>query len=346
MKSRPLYFVRANKKSFGGAEIYLERLFSELQKRGIQGKILHSPFPRFLPSWLRALLFSLWACLTKKSRFYFSLDRLTCPDLYRAGDGVHRAYMEIEGRSRFTPLNLVYSAIEKRMFHRARHIIAISEMVKSDIMRHYAIPPEKISVIYNGIPLPPFDSAASKVSLIEEFSLDSRAVIFLFVGSGYQRKGVKSFLEILSRLEGEFHGFIIGKERHMERYQAHAARLGIASKVHFLGARRDVNRFYAGSDIFLFPTKYEPFGNVILEAMHHRNVIITTRQCGGGELIDPTCLMEHQEDYSIVPTIQGLLDEECSRIALQESNHHKAQEFPIEKNATQTLAILMPLLEA
>lgn len=95
-KVKKLYFIRANKTKFGGAEVYLARLSEELKDQNIEHEIIHSSIAKILPSWLRVILFNLQVCLSKKNKFYFSLERISCPDVYRAGDGVHRVFLEIE----------------------------------------------------------------------------------------------------------------------------------------------------------------------------------------------------------------------------------------------------------
>ena len=93
--NKKIYFIRSNKTKFGGGENYLYRLSKALAKENIEHQIVNSIFPKFLPSWLRAILFNIQVRLTKRDKFYFSLDRITCPDLYRAGDGVHKVFLSI-----------------------------------------------------------------------------------------------------------------------------------------------------------------------------------------------------------------------------------------------------------
>ena len=161
-------FLRLKPNKFGGAEKYLERLANELKKQNIDFEIKYSSAPKFLPSWIKAIWFNIESCLTKKNKFYFSLDRITCPDIYRAGDGVHKVFVQIENKSLLNPLHLVYLYIEKRMFKKAKKIIAISNMVKRNIIEVYNINPEKIEVIYNGIPL---KEKVDFSDLVKEFSI-------------------------------------------------------------------------------------------------------------------------------------------------------------------------------
>jgi len=340
-KMKKIHFIRANKTKYGGAENYLSRLTQELTDNDIKYVTDNSIFPKFLMSWLRAILFNFQVCINKKNKFYFSLERITCPDIYRAGDGVHKVFMDIENKSKISPLNLVYLYIEKKMFHNAKKIIAISNMVKNDIISTYNIAPEKITIIYNGIKLKETNFNYSFSKLSKEFNIKKDEKIFLFVGSGYKRKGVKEYLEILAKLKSKnFKAFIIGKEKNINFYKEVAKNLNIDDKVIFTGPRTDVNDFYIISDIFLFPTRYEPFGNVILEAMNFSNAVITTKFCGGGEILNQDFIMKTPQDYSIVNKINELLENPEKLEKVKEENFKIVQNFTIEKNAKETMDVI------
>lgn len=338
-----LKLIRANKTKFGGAEVYLNRLSSELKTLNIEHELIHSSIPKFLPSWLRVILFNLKVCNNKDKNLYFSLERITCPDIYRAGDGVHKRFLEIENKSVLNPLHAVYLFIEKRTFNNSKKIIAISNMVKNDIIDAYKINPDKIRVIYNGFKLEKTNYEKSFTNLKEEFNLDknSNEKIFLYVGSGFKRKGVKEFLVILSKLKNRnFKAFIVGKEKKIQFYKDFAKELNIEEKVIFTGPRTDVKDFYSISDIFLFPTKYEPFGNVIIEAMNYENIVITTKFCGGGEILNQNLIMKNSDDYSIVEKIDNLLINDDKIEKLKKENLKIVQNFSIERNVQETLEVI------
>jgi len=144
---KKIYLIRANKKISGGAEIYLSQLSTQLKKFKIEHSIIHSSMPKILPSWVRVILFDLFTCMSKDNRFYFSLDRISCPDIYRTDDGVHKVFLTIENKSKINPLHKIYLYLEKKAFHRAKKIIAISNMVKNNIIDSYGVDPAKIVVI-------------------------------------------------------------------------------------------------------------------------------------------------------------------------------------------------------
>ena len=179
----------------------------------IEHQILHSLFPKFLPSWIRVILFNFQVNLTKKNKFYYSLDRITCPDIYRAGDGVHKVFLTIEKKSTLNLLHPIYLYLERQCFKNAKYIIANSKMVKQQIIDCYNISPNKINVIYNGIELKKINYKESFRKLSKEFIIKQDQSILLFVGSGFKRKGVSEFLQIFSKLKTKnILAFIIGKD--------------------------------------------------------------------------------------------------------------------------------------
>jgi UDP-glucose:(heptosyl)LPS alpha-1,3-glucosyltransferase len=344
--NKKIYLIRLNTTKFGGAENYLYILSKVLARENIEHDIINSFFPKFLPSWLRVILFNFQVCLTKGDKFYFSLDRITCPDLYRAGDGVHKVFLDIEKKSKLNPLHPIYLFLEKRCFKRASKIIAISQMVQENIVNAYKIDQNKISVIYPGIELKEINYKKSIDKLSQEFSLTKDCPIILYVGSGFKRKGVGEFLQIISKLNNihNIKAFVIGKEKNMSYYQNLAKELCIEKQVIFTGPREDVDDFFTISDIFLFPTHYEPFGNVVLEAMNLRNVVFTTKQCGGSELLDSEFIMQSPDDISVIQKINNLLENSDKLAMIQEQNRLKSTKFSIENNVAETLKIINEII--
>jgi UDP-glucose:(heptosyl)LPS alpha-1,3-glucosyltransferase len=333
-----IYLIRSNKSNFGGAENYLSRLINVLEIKNINYQIINSSFPRFLPSWLRSILFNMQLYFLKQDKFYFSLERITCPDLYRAGDGVHKVFLSIENKSRFNLLHPTYLFLEKKCFNNAKSIIANSKMVKTQIIDTYDINPEKISVIYNGIEFKKLNYEKSFYKLSKEFSIIKNQSIILFVGSGFKRKGVEEFLRIIAELKTrDIKAFVIGKENNITYYQNLAKTLNIVSKVFFTGPRTDVDDFYTIGDVFLFPTHYDPFSNVVLEAMNFENVVFTTCNNGASEILDNDFVMVKPYDKKVSNLIDNLLENKINLYNIKIKNRKISEQFSIENNVNRTL---------
>lgn len=330
-------FIRRNRTPFGGAERYLTRLSNQLTEQGYTHRLIHSRLPGFLPSFLRVLLFNMGVCMFKGPRFYFSLERISCPDIYRAGDGVHREFL-LSKKKNYNLLNPVYLFLEQRCFRNAHKIIANSMMVRNDIIRHYRIETDKISVIYSGVELDIDNSLAGSVR--QELSIDPSTRLILFVGSGFARKGVSEMLHLLAKLDRDFFAIIVGKDKHLQRYITLSEQLGLAEKVKFTGPVREIDRYYVDSDILMLPAHYEPFSNVVLEAMRGGNAVITTRQNGAAEILQDELLMENSADEKIIPKLQHLLDQPDYLAKIKQQNLDIVREFSIENNTRETLALI------
>jgi UDP-glucose:(heptosyl)LPS alpha-1,3-glucosyltransferase len=339
--NKKIYLIRANSTKFGGAENYLLRLSKALTSKKLEHEIINSFFPKFLPSSIRAILFNLQVCISKNDKLYYSLERITCPDIYRAGDGVHKVFLTIEDKSKYSLLHPVYLFLERRCFRNAKRIIANSNMVKKQIISTYSIDPGKIDVIYNGIELKTLNYAKSLNKLSKEFSIDTKQPILLFVGSGFQRKGVAEFLRILSQLKTKnVKAFIIGKEKKINYYINLSKKLDVFNQVIFTGTRLDVEDFYTIGDILLLPTHYDPFSNVVLEAMNFETAVFTTINNGASEILENHFIMKSPDDERVVSVIDNLLADKSKLDAVKAKNKSLSKNFSIENNLSKTLRVI------
>jgi UDP-glucose:(heptosyl)LPS alpha-1,3-glucosyltransferase len=338
---KKIYFIRANNTPFGGAENYLLRLSKGLTKQGVEHQIIYSNFSKLLPSWVRVILFNIQVFIFKGSKLYFSLERITCADIYRAGDGVHKSFLNIEKKSKFNPLHYIYLFLEKKCFLNSTKIIANSFMVKNQIISEYKIDEKKIEVIYNGVEIKKQNYAYSLKKISNEFVLNDSDCILLYIGNGFKRKGVEEFLKLISRLKNKnFTAFIVGKDKKINFYKKLAISLNIENNIIFTGERKDVENFYCISDIFILPTHYDPFSNVILEAMSFKNAVFTTIQNGASEILNDKFIMSDPNDFSIVNTISNLINnpDELSRV--KSDNFKLVEKFSLEKNIYDSLRVV------
>jgi UDP-glucose:(heptosyl)LPS alpha-1,3-glucosyltransferase len=269
----------------------------------------------------------------------FSLERTLEQDVYRAGDGCHREWLERgHGASaRLNPLHLTILGLEKRVFspERTGWIIANSKRGKDEIIKHYQFPAERIEVIYNGVDLNRFQPRPKK---------KGDTIELLFVGTGFERKGLVFCILALGRLPHQYRLTVIGKGA-IRRYARVAADLGLGDRVRFAGHDLDMPAEYARADLLVHPALYEPFGNVCLEALATGIPVVTSRVNGASEII------EHGQSGAIVERPQDI-DELVRAIRLFENRdastatRKTAERFPLSANVERTLDLLLSVKAA
>lgn len=227
-----------------------------------------------------------------------SHERIPGCDVFRAGDGVHRVWLEqrARGMSQSRRLGLALNPYhrytlnaERRLFAdpRLRAVICNSRLVRDQIQRLFGVPDEKLHVIYNAVDSSRFAPSLriGGVAVRTGLELPAAATVFALIGSGYHRKGVAQALAALARLPESCWLLVVGKDKREAQYRALALRLGVAQRVRFAGPRDDVAPLLGAADVFVLPTLYDPLPNACLEAMAAGLPVITSDQCGVAELV-------------------------------------------------------------
>ncbi|AFP85507.1 glycosyltransferase [secondary endosymbiont of Heteropsylla cubana] len=226
-----------------------------------------------------------------------SHERITGCDIFRAGDGVHKIWLKHRSRvvpfykkklTDISPYHQYILSEESKMFRspKLKKIICNSIMVKNDIMRCYGLEENKFALIYNCVDqtifIPP--TKKKRRELRQALKIPEQAFALIFVGSGFLRKGLRQVIEAIS---GTNHYLIVvGYDKHHIRYKRLAQSLGHLSRIRFIGIYHDILPYYQAADALILPSLYDPFPNVILEAMSCGLPIITSKSCGGAELIE------------------------------------------------------------
>ncbi|MBN2384193.1 glycosyltransferase family 4 protein [bacterium] len=309
----------------GGAEKYLEHLVKALIERGHTvelfvhfidipvpaGVMVHRvPLVRF-PLWLRLLSFNLFSnYLLKRASFdiSISLGKVWGPDVIRPAGGCHRAYEHRTMtalaethplshpfrsiRSLVSPFQIVNRLIEDRLFAENNTIIAVSDLVKSDILHHYRRSEGSVRVIPNGRDPHMLDEQgkrAARARLVSQTGLPDQAFIMLMVATNPLLKGLEYLVRALSILPDSLlqkhdpQVIIIGSapnrviRKRVRRYQA-------SERTHFIPFSDEISLYYQGADLLVHPSSYDAFANVCLEAMSWGLPVLTSAQNGGAEI--------------------------------------------------------------
>jgi UDP-glucose:(heptosyl)LPS alpha-1,3-glucosyltransferase len=309
--------VRQRYNPYGGAERFIERALPALERAGVELTLISRGGEgwgarRFLAvdpfhvgnTWRDASFARAARAAWEAGGFDLvqSHERIAGCDIYRAGDGVHAEWLEIRRAASgsmerlgiaLNPYHRYVCDSERHMFEhpRLRAVVCNSLMVRGEIERHFQVPPEKLHVIHNGVDLEHFHPdrrAALRARARAELGLASDGFLFLFVGSGFWRKGLDAAIGALAACGDErLHLAVAGRDRDSERYVRMAAAAGLGARVRMLGGRDDVRPMYAAADCLLLPTRYDPFPNTALEALAMGLPAIVGRRSGAAEILRP-----------------------------------------------------------
>lgn len=315
MKACRLAIVRQKYRPDGGAERFISRSLGALEKYNFDLNIItrewhdnihhnwhvHLCNPLKFGRISREQGFAESArALWEKEQFDLvqSHERIPGCDIYRAGDGVNRRWLlqrakllpEWRRKWLFSNRYHHYVMCTERNIYAApklKAIICNAQMIKQEIIDDFSVPADKITVIYNAIDnekFTPTDARQRKL-LRDKYHIPQQAHCLIFVGSGFERKGLTAAIRALAVTESYL--LVIGQDKAEKRYRALARSLGCSSRVLFMGIQEQTLSFYQLADALLLPTLYDPFPNVILEAMSCGLPVVTSTTCGGAELITP-----------------------------------------------------------
>ena len=366
--------IRQRYNPYGGAERIVTSILQELAASGAAVNLITRHWapgsiftPRVVDPFYVGRLWRDWSFSRAVSRLVhkggFDLaqanEKIPGCDVYRAGDGVHKEWLRqrvrVAGSAerlwlRFSPYHRFVLSQERSLYRdpRLKAVICISRMVEADIRRHYQVPDAKLRVIYNGVDSEHFrpERALHRSAVRLALAIPEGAALFLFVGSGYARKGVPALLEAFNGLPPGAHLVIIGKDKRLHHCRSLAEHMGCGARVRFLGGVDDVRPYYNAADVFVLPTLYEPFGSVVLEAMACGLPVITSETCGAAELLqagETGFVCDALDVTSLRQYMARLMDTELAR-RMGEAARGVAETMTLKKMADEMMQLYTTLL--
>lgn len=195
-------------------------------------------------------------------------------DVY-VNHGIVAVAMKARGQARWrmlrNPLHLFTFARDKARFASATHryVVNLTSREDADLRATYGrVRPETV-VISNGVDVERYRPDATHRELIRgQLGLDDSAVVGVFVGHEFDRKGLPPAVEALRELPAHVHLLVVGgTDDLVEKSRADAERLGVRGRVHHVGAQADPRPYLNAADVLVFPSAYESYGLVVTEAM-------------------------------------------------------------------------------
>jgi UDP-glucose:(heptosyl)LPS alpha-1,3-glucosyltransferase len=359
-------FVRRGYSPSGGAEAYLTRLAQGIVDLGHQAQLVTTvdwpvkewPFESIMR--LRSNSPIGFADELEKLRpqipcdVLFSLERVWRCDVYRAGDGVHQAWLNRRKKfemplQRFVRgMNRKHQDIlklEQSLFAKtgAGRVIANSVMVKREIVDLYNYPADKIDIVRTGVPLEKFrfDPVRREKSRAD-LKLKPDEIAVLFAGSGWERKGLRFAIEAVELCRDRKQRLLVAGRGDARGYKP--KRFFTKEPVRFLGEVAEMRSIYAAADIFILPSIYDPFSNACLEALASGLPVITTRDNGFSEIIENGVhgsIVDHPNNSSALRDAIRFWSDESRRTSARATNAELASRFDISKNVEATVKILL-----
>jgi UDP-glucose:(heptosyl)LPS alpha-1,3-glucosyltransferase len=227
----------------------------------------------------------------------YALSRTSPVDVFRVTEQVHIEWMKLNYSSiqKYNPRHKGILDLEKDIFKKGntKAIVTNSDLVKKLVIENYNYPMSRINVIRNGLDKENFaldHSLKLKTKLRGNlFSEEcSNKIILFFISTNFHIKGLESAVKAVAQLQKNVRDkvlLVIAGGDDPKKYQRFAEKVNIQDKLLFIGSCRNPKDYYLASDLLLYPSLGEPFGNVCLEAAACGLPVITTRQNGSSEIV-------------------------------------------------------------
>ena len=160
---------------------------------------------------------------------------------------------------------------EWMLTYESTEVIVNSNFMKGHIQGLFGLPFDKINVIPNGINLTNFNGIERDYEFRRQYALDNEKII-LYMGRLVYEKGIQHLISAMPKILDNYHDaklIVAGKGGMLDELKAQVEYMGISNKVYFTGYldAKQVQKMYKCADVAVFPSTYEPFGIVALEAM-------------------------------------------------------------------------------
>jgi UDP-glucose:(heptosyl)LPS alpha-1,3-glucosyltransferase len=233
--------------------------------------------------------------------------------------------------------------IERWLYRRqpGRPLITISRRVEEDLAQFYGST-QTSRTIPHGVDTREFDVSQRKLWRNEiRARLRLREDCFCALWVGDLRKGAKTAIQAVARNPGQV--LLAVSRTDPSEFRQWSEQCGAGDRVFFIPFTDEIAKFYAAADTFLFPTTYDAFGMVVLEAMAMGNPVIVSRRAGVAELIEPGrdgLLLEDPFDAVQAATqLRRLEEDAAARARLVASGLAKTQTLTWDRVASATYAV-------
>ena len=315
-------------------------------------RAVRTPIPA-LPTHKRVLRgLTYWPRAARRDRLdlfhtsYYPVPRLSAPTVLTVHDMRLVRMPETYGRARYLFLRSVIPG----SLRRAEGIVAVSEDTRNDLVRHFGVPPEKITISHN--PVSPRFARVEDGSVLDgvrrRYGLPDSFV--LSVGKMEPRKNTERLIEAFASVKERFGiGLVVAGKRDpaFGDYHDRVTRLGAERGVVFTGyvPDADLPALYSLASIFAYPSLHEGFGIPVLEAMACGTPVLTSDTSALPDVAgDAAALVDPTSVESIAAGLERILCDEAYRELLVEKGYARARRFDGRSAAEMIVGLYKKML--
>lgn len=189
----------------------------------------------------------------------------------------HRGFLKAMGRKGTRLTDWVQDYCDRRSFEESTVIFAASDMMREELVQLYQISPEKVRLLLPPLALDHFSPQLKQhqLELKKKIGMSVEKISCVFFSTSHYRKGLDILLEVFSQLSPERYELWVGGDP-VDTELPH---------VHEMGFVRQPAEIYAAADLYLHPARYEPFGQVISEALRCRTPVFVSSRVGAQQIL-------------------------------------------------------------
>lgn len=234
----------------------------------------------------------------------------------------------------------VVRTVERLQFRRGHfaRAITVTESVRDDLVAVHGVPPELIDVVPPPIEVARF-AGAKDGNVRTGLGLAAETNILLFVGHQFERKGLSDAVAALAGTSPNAHLVVVG-HGDRESYREQAKRLSVSGRLHFVGPTAEPEHFYAAADVLVLPTRHDPWGTPVIEAMAAGIPVVTTTAAGSAgvaEKAGAAVLVPQRSPMALAAALRDLLADPSRRRELGERGRAAAGPFDVEAHVDSML---------
>ena len=293
------------------------------------------------PKFLTTLSFAYFV-QRQINRNNFSLvhshERIFAADIFTLHGIPHRYWIHNVRRKQMSLYDLSTAWVEKELVYNGncKKFIAVSSLTKDIFLQEYKINPDKVAVINPGVDLNDYaqqNKDSVRNTIRRELRINIADTVILFVSMNFEIKGLDEILFSLAKLKAQNHKFklIVAGKGNIKKYTKMAQEAQIISDVIFTGPvnKEKVISMYLASDLYIMLSKFDTFGNVVLEAMAAGLPIIISNNVGAKDLVQENkngFIVSNTSDTDYIAAKIALLLDENIRKQMAEAAFQTAKQ--------------------